>query len=189
MTSSASTHTPADTRARRAPALARNRRAVAAFCGIAATATVIGVALAPASAAGRPAHQQGMTATVSSADPVVINCAGHAQTRPRSYILACADAGAYISKMSWASWGSSAAFGSGTYDFQVCIPTCVAGHLATFSALAALWRAKPLPGHPGERYFTRLTLIFTGSRSYKGGSKTYVLPPTKTFPLAASGGA
>jgi hypothetical protein len=186
-----STSAPADirTRARRVRALARTRPAVAAFCGVAATAAVVAVALTPASAAGRPAHRPSATAVVSSAVPVVINCAGHAQTRPRSYILACADAGAYVSKMSWASWGSSAAFGSGTYDFQVCIPTCVAGHLATFPALAALWRAEPLPGHPAERYFTRLTLIFTGSRTYKGGGKTYSLPPTKTFPLAASGGA
>jgi hypothetical protein len=121
--------------------------------------------------------------------PVVINCAGHAQTKPSEYIFACADAGAYISKMSWPNWGSAAAFGSGTYDIKVCVPSCAAGHVATFPALAALWRAEPLPTHAGTRYFTRMTLIFTGNRSYKGGSKTHHLPQTLTFPLSASGGA
>jgi hypothetical protein len=35
--------------------------------------------------------------------------------------------------------------------------------------LVALWRAEPLPGHAGQRYFTRLTIIYTGNRSYRAG--------------------
>lgn len=166
----------------------RVETAVATLCGIAATAAVAVVAFEPASAAGRPAHRPGIVAPTASV-PIVINCAGHAQTRPRSYILACADAGAYLTKMSWANWGSSAAFASGTYNFKVCIPNCAAGHVATFPALAALWRAEPLPGHTGERFFTRMTLIYTGNRSYKAGGKTYHLPQTATYPLSAFGGA
>jgi hypothetical protein len=34
-----------------------------------------------------------------------------------------------------------------------------------------------------------MTLIFTGNRSYKGGSKTYHLPQAQTYPQSASGGA
>ncbi len=165
----------------------RARGIVAALCGIAATAAVVGIALEPAAAAGRLAHRPGIAAPAAGV-PVVINCADHAQTRPRSYILGCADGGVYISKMSWTSWGSAAAFGSGTFDYKVCIPSCVAGHLATFPALAALWRAEPLPSDPGDLYFTRMTLIFTGNRSYTGGGKTYRLSQTLTFPLSASGG-
>jgi hypothetical protein len=172
----------------------RVRGTVAMLSGIAATAAVagavVGVAIAPAAAAGHPAHRPGTAVAAPAASaPVVIDCAGHAQTKPRMYILACADAGAFISAMSWANWGSAAAFGSGTYDIKVCVPSCVAGHLATFPALAALWRAESLPGHAGVRYFTRMTLIFTGNRAYKAGSKTNHLPATLTFPLSASGGA
>jgi len=61
--------------------------------------------------------------------------------------------------------------------------------LHNFPALAALWRTEPLPGHPGERYFTRLTIIYTGTRSYRAGGKTYHLSQTVTYPLSASGGA
>ena len=31
-------------------------------------------------------------------------------------------------------------------------------------SLVALWRPEPLPGHPGVRYFTRITRIYTGKR-------------------------
>jgi hypothetical protein len=57
------------------------------------------------------------------------------------------------------------------------------------SALAAAWRPESWPGHVGQRYFTRLTLIFTGNRRYRAGGKTYHLPKTATYPLSAAGGA
>jgi len=110
-------------------------------------------------------------------------------TRPSRYVLACADGNAYLKGMHWATWGAAAAFGAGTDTFRVCIPSCSAGRLHNFPALAALWRAEPLPGHAGERYFTRLTIIFTGNRSYRAGGKTYHLSQTATYPLVASGGA
>ena len=52
-----------------------------------------------------------------------------------------------------------------------------------------LWRPAPLAGHAGERYFTRLTIIYTGSRAYSAGGKQYHLPATATDPLSAYGGA
>jgi hypothetical protein len=55
--------------------------------------------------------------------------------------------------------------------------------------LATLWRAEPLAARPGERHFTRLTIIYTGPRSYRAGGKTYHLHQTVTYPLSASGGA
>jgi hypothetical protein len=55
--------------------------------------------------------------------------------------------------------------------------------------LVALWRPEPLPGHVGERYFTRLTIIYTGSRAYSAGGRLYQLPVTATDPLLAYGGA
>ena len=41
----------------------------------------------------------------------------------------------------------------------------------------------------GQHYFTRLTIIYTGSRSYRAGGKLYYLPATTTYPLSAYGGA
>jgi hypothetical protein len=65
----------------------------------------------------------------------------------------------------------------------------VAGHGHSFPALITLWRAEPLPGHHGQRYFTRLTLIYTGNRGYQADGKQYQLPQTVTYPLSQYGGA
>jgi len=113
----------------------------------------------------------------------------HGQTRPGTYLLACGDGNAYVSKLQWASWGSSAAFATGSYAFNTCIPNCVAGHGVSFPVLAVLWRAEPWSGHSGQRYFSRLTVIVTGSTTYKADGKTYHVAATQTFPLSALGGA
>jgi hypothetical protein len=163
--------------------LTRIRTAVVALCATAAIATVAaGTATA---ATGHPARRP---TTASASLPVVIDCAMKHQVKPTSYILACADAGALIFKMQWATWGGQAAFGSGTFSFRVCVPNCAQGKTVTFPILAALWRVKPLPGHRSVHYFTRLTMIFTGNRSYKAGGKTHHQPQTRTVLLSASGG-
>jgi hypothetical protein len=164
----------------------RIRTAVVGLCATAAIATV--AAGTAAAAAGHPARPHGPAVTAASL-PVVIDCATKHQVRPSSYILACGDAGAYISKLHWAAWGGQAAFGSGTDFFRVCIPDCVHGKLVSFPVLVALWRVRPLPGHHGVRYFTRVTMIFTGNRTYKAGGKTFHEPQTLTEPLSAFGGA
>jgi hypothetical protein len=163
----------------------RIRTAVVALCATAAIATA--AAGTAAAATGHPARHHGPTATAASL-PVVINCTMGHQVKPSTYILACADAGALITKMHWATWASQASFGSGTFSYRVCIPNCAAGKTVTFPVLAALWRVKPLPGHRSVRYFTRLTLIFTGNRAYTAGGKTYHEPQTLTRPLSAAGG-
>jgi hypothetical protein len=165
--------------------LTRIRTAAVALCATAAIATA--AAGTAAAATGQQARHQSPAATAASL-PVVVNCAMQNQVKPSLYILACGDAGAKIINMRWATWGGQAAFGSGTYSLRVCIPNCVNGKTVTFPILAALWRVKPLPGQSGVRYFTRLTLIFTGNRAYKAGGKTFHEPQTATFPLSNLGG-
>jgi len=169
------------------PVRARVRMTALAFCGAAVVA-----AAAPAALASHvPPRAAGATriAVAASRLPVVVNCAMHAQTKPGSYILACADGNSGLARLTWASWGTSAAFGSGTYTFNDCVPSCVAGHSHSFPALVALWGAKPWPGHAGQQYFTMLTVIFTGTRTYRAGGHEHRLPQTETFPLSPHGGA
>jgi hypothetical protein len=170
---------------------ARARGAALLGCGVVAIAATLGLALGPTAAASQPRehHPSVAAAPAASSLPVVVNCTEHRQTRPGSYILACGDGNAYVTGLHWASWGQAAAFATGTDTFRACIPSCAAGHLHSFPILATLWRARPLPGHQGVRYFSRLTIIYTGSRSYRAGGKTYRLPQTATYPLSALGGA
>ena len=163
-------------------------RAALALCGIAALAAA--ACAAPAlNAATRSQQSAAVTSVPAAGLPVVVDCAMQAQTRPGQFVLACADGGASLSGLHWASWGSSAAFADGTSTLNDCVPTCVAGHGHSFPALVALWGAQPRPGHAGERYFTRMTIIYTGSRAYHAGGKLYHLPPTVTEPLSPAGGA
>jgi len=166
------------------PTRTRIKAVALALCGVAAIAAAASV---PAAAAGQQAPAG--AATSAAGVPVVINCAMHGQTRPRQYILACADGNAYLAGLQWPAWGPSSAFADGTSTFNDCIPNCVAGHFHSFPVLVALWRARPLPGHASERYFTRLTVIYTGRRTYHAGGKQYHLPVTATYPLSAFGGA
>jgi hypothetical protein len=113
-----------------------------------ATAGAVSVHAAPA----RPA-----------AKPVVFNCT-KAQVRPGSFTLTCADGNDYLSHLSWSSWSASSASGTGTNLVNDCTPYCAAGKFHSYPADVKFWRAEPVPGHPGQRYFSRVTLHFPGAR-------------------------
>ena len=169
------------------PTRGRTKAAAAVLCGIAAIATAACAAPAPTSTAATQRH---IAADVTARSvPVVVDCAVRGQTRPGQYNLSCTVGGTYLSGLHWASWGPSAAFADGTSTVDDCVPNCVGGHGHSFPVLVALWRAEPRPGHSGQRYFTRLTIIYTGSRSYSAGGTVHQLPATATYPLSPFGGA
>jgi hypothetical protein len=167
------------------PLRTRVKAAALAVCGIAAIAAAIAASV-PAIAARQSEPAIGAAA---ASVPVVIDCAGQLQVRPGQYILACGDGGARLIGLRWAAWGSSSAFVAGVFELNDCTPTCKTGHFLRFPMLAALWRAEPLPGHAGQRYFTRLTVIYTGNRAYRARGGLHHLPATATYPLSQFGGA
>lgn len=132
----------------------RVRTALAAVCGIAAAAVTACAAASPAAAsspAGASSPATGQQQSLAPGRlPSVITCTRQAQFRPGRYTLACADGYAYRTGLDWAAWGTGSAFATGTDTFNVCIPTCPAGHLHSYPVLAVLWRAEPLPGHPSS---------------------------------------
>jgi hypothetical protein len=97
------------------------------------------------------------------AKPVVFNCT-KAQVKPGSFTLTCADGNDYLSHLSWSSWSASSASGTGTNLVNDCTPYCAAGKFHSYPADVNFWRAMPVPGHPGQRYFSRVTLHFPGAR-------------------------
>jgi hypothetical protein len=160
------------------PVLGRVRVAVLALCGIAAVA---GCAAPLSGAAAGVRQSTTLTAAVTDNVPILVGC-GQAAVRPNDYYVSCTP-GVSLTKLQWASWNSTEAFAEGTMVLDTCVPNCVEGEGRSFSALVALWGAEPLPGHPGERYFTHLTLIYTGDRTYDVGGKSSSLPQTATYPL------
>lgn len=126
--------------------------------------------------------------TAASAAPrstVVVNCVGKQQTRPSSFVLTCADANDAVSGLRWVDWAPSQAFGTGAEVVNTCTPNCADGKLVSYPALIALWRPEPLPGHPGVRYFTRITRIYPAARPplYNCQGKHTCYPQTSTSPL------
>jgi len=147
---------------------ARTLVAAAAGCGAAAAIFTAGAGTATAApAAGRP---------------VVVTCAHTTAVRPSTYVLTCADYNNYLASLRWASW-TGVAFGTGVQRINACYPSCAAGKFYSFPVLVNLWRAMPL--RRGVLYFTRLTLVHTGSLRFPHNPN---LPLTQTFALSRTGG-
>jgi hypothetical protein len=103
----------------------------------------------------RPAHR--------AAAPEVFNCQ-KAQVKPGNFILTCADGNDVLSHLSWSSWTASSARGTGTDMVNDCQPYCAAGKFHSYPADVTFSRSVPTPGHPGQHYFSRVTLRFPGAR-------------------------
>jgi hypothetical protein len=152
-----------------------------ALCGLAATAAVAGTA---GSASASPTTSM----TAASKVPVLIDCLRHGDVRPGGYVFTCADANSYLTGLHWATWTGRDAFATGTYAFNDCTPSCVQGHLHSFPALVLVWRPESWPGHHGGQYFSRMTTVLDGNRTYTAGGHVHTLPVTTTLTLSTSGG-
>ncbi|HUC57190.1 MAG TPA: hypothetical protein VMA95_07300 [Streptosporangiaceae bacterium] len=124
--------------------LSRTLAAAIAMCAAGTT-----LAIAPAASA-TPAHSRS----------VLVNCAGKATVKPKRFTIACADGNDYLARLKWSHWRATAN-GRGNDWINSCNPTCVAGKFHKFRARVRLWRPRARPHHPGQRYFTRMTLTYT----------------------------
>lgn len=94
----------------------------------------------------------------------MLNCNFKPESRPASYVLACADHGLGLSHLRWANWTSHGAAGQGTFYQNLCIPNCAEGHIVRMPAMVTLGGSAAVTGHPGDRQYTRLTAMFPGRR-------------------------
>jgi hypothetical protein len=141
------------------------RRILTIIPGIAVAAAALGFVMSTATAStSHPAASSHRAAAAKPAGgPEVFNCR-RAQVRPGSYTLACADGNNYLARLSWSSWTASSASGTGTQEVNDCVPYCAAGKFRGYPADVIFWRSEPVPQHAGQRYFTRVTLLYPGAR-------------------------
>ncbi len=155
-------------------------------------AILAAILLAVSFLAGSASAGRGTTApaslTATQRSTVVVGCSGQQQNRPSSMVLTCADANDALTALHWVSWANNQAFGTGTEKVNTCTPDCADGKLVSYPALITLWRPEPLPGHPGVRYFTRITRIYPANRPplYNCQGKHTCYPLTSTLSLAPS---
>ena len=95
--------------------------------------------------------------------PVVFDCP-HGWVRPRSFILTCGDGNNYLTVLSWSAWSSAFASGTGTQTINDCAPNCAVGQFHSYPVDFVLWRSTPVPHNSGQRYFSRVTVLYPGTR-------------------------
>jgi uncharacterized protein YceK len=126
-----------------------------------------------------------LTASVTAPKFILLGCNDDAEVAPSS-ISNCGDGAVGLAGLHWTSWTSHLASGYGTYFLNDCTPTCVGGHFHTYHALAVLWGSAAVTGHPSERKYSQLTLVFTGARppAYQevNGKTVVTHPVTLTMP-------
>jgi hypothetical protein len=162
----------------------RTRVAGAIFAGIIAAGGG-GVALA---SSGSPATTHAAaSARATTPRYVVLNCSNKPVVEPAAYVITCADAGIRLKALRWTSWTPKLASGYGTFLENDCKPSCAEGHFHSYPSLQVLWGSATVSGHPADRRYTKLTVIFTGKNVppvyvLRNGKVVATHPRTQTFP-------
>ena len=125
------------------------RRTLAAVAG---TALVSSALLVTASAPVPAAATQPAGSAPAAAQPVLVDCVGHAKVEPSRQVLACADGADVLMKLNWSHWGAQA-LATGSEAINDCTPTCVGGTFHKFPPAAAPLR--PDDVHPGHDHLHR----------------------------------
>ncbi|MFA7322735.1 MAG: hypothetical protein WC005_00080 [Candidatus Nanopelagicales bacterium] len=132
---------------------------------VAAAATfVIGAALAPLAQAAPAAPSKTKIVACTNAGTVL-------ETKPKSYILTCADANSLLKDLKWSSWTSGTAKATGIFQENDCKPNCAAGKFIDAPATVSLTVPKTIDGN---RVFTSITV--TTSSNGKTHRQVYEAP-------------
>ena len=152
---------------------------------LAAAGLGLGLAASADAATVHPTAATQTAAAPAATRYVLVNCENKTQVRPGSYVLACADGGTGLENLHWTSWTPRLANGYGTEYQNDCIPNCAEGHDHYYPALVVAWGSGSVTGHPGERRYTELTLIYPGARppvyTIVNGKVVVTYPVTQTF--------
>ena len=120
------------------------------------------VALASNPPAAVHAVQGVRAASISKMNVAVKDCGlGPRLVRPKTLILACADANAQGVRLVWSNWGQAKTTAKGTYTWNICVPYCAASNKWD-NAAATFTLGKPVHTKTGWLYET-LTVNITGS--------------------------
>ncbi|MEU7639708.1 MULTISPECIES: hypothetical protein [unclassified Streptomyces] len=135
----------------------RVHRATAALMVCAGAALATATMPASASPSADPAPSTGNRVAV-------VDCVGHAQQRPGTFMLACGDGNNVLTSLRWSQWQSRSAVAQGTDRVNDCRPYCAVGHFRGYPVRVRLDNPQPRTGHSGQRHFTRVTLTYPADR-------------------------
>ena len=158
-----------------------------------ATASAPPASSAPPSASRTPGTPRTASASATSSAStapgaatsryVLYDCNFKGVVEPATDTLACADGNALLQGLHWGAWTPQLASAYGTFVENDCQPSCVGGHFHSYPAVVTAWGSGSVQGHPAERRYTELTLMFPGARPpYYNASGKPTYPLTQTFP-------
>jgi hypothetical protein len=162
----------------------RGRFSSAIIPALASSAVVLGIAAGTATTAAGHTPARSSPAVVSRTvavtavrgkaaitRTVVFNCLNRAHAQPKSFVLTCADSNDYLTGLAWTSWTPTLATATGKQTENDCIPNCARGKLHSYPAFVIFWRSEPVARNHGEKYFTRMALLYPGARPpvYRNG--------------------
>src|SRR5580700_7864719 len=142
------------------------------FAAIALSATALVAVSAPSTA-----HD---TTQASAAPSVAVyDCANKPQVRPGTFDLFCDGSGSFT-KLHWSVWNTSTATATGVLYVDNCEPNCAQGTWSHRSVDLIFWRSLPVKGHPGERGYSQMTVLYPGRAI--SSHNTYTGAPPGLFP-------
>jgi hypothetical protein len=129
-----------------------------------------------------------LASSATSSHYVVLDCNLKPEVAPSTLVITCADNGLGVQGLHWTTWTSKLASGYGTVWENDCKPDCAEGHIHYYPSLEMLWGSAPVQGHPADRRYTKLTVIFTGKNRppvyvLKNGHVVATYPVTHTFDI------
>jgi hypothetical protein len=104
----------------------------------------------------------------------VVGGCTQSQTKPSEIILACADGNAGVNHIHWTTFGGATARGTGSYFYNTCTPTCVAGKVKSYSV--TLTASKAQPCFDSQSDYRALSLVFAAGAPYKTKQFTLYCP-------------
>ena len=105
---------------------------------------------------------------------VFTGCAHHAQIRPPTITIACADANFTVDRLRWSRWSGADATATGTAHVNDCKPYCAAGHFHAYPIVVTL--GKPVTCVQGRREFARIGWHFTAAKPFGKRTDAETLP-------------
>jgi hypothetical protein len=109
---------------------------------------------------------------------VAINCLNKPVVRPGTFELACADGNDTLTKLHWTAWNPGYATATGTQVVNDCTPNCAQGRFDSYPIRVILWGGTTVSGHPAERRYTMVTVLYTGRLPAVGSGSSKMTGPS-----------
>ena len=150
------------------------------FAVIALSAAALVAVSAPFAAHSATAQEATHQAHASASPSVAVyDCSNKPEVRPGTFDLFC-DGSGYFTRLGWSTWNASTATASGVLYVDNCEPNCAQGTWSHRTVDLIFWRSLPVKGHPGERGYSQMTVLYPGRAI--GSHNTYTGAPPGLFP-------